>query len=356
MNRLRQIQFAAIGWIIALLVVSLHEGSFAQSKVGTTAAQFLGISVGPRAMAMGGAYVGESQDVTAIYWNPGAFVQSGKTQFAFSNTDWLVGSKFRWFGLMYNADGANALGISLTQLDYGSDEVTTVQSPEGTGQQWSAQDLAIGLSYSHRLTDNFSLGGSAKYISQSIWNETASSFTFDAGLLYVTGFNGMRLGMSMSNFGGDLAMSGSDLLQRVDIDPNNPGGNKTLVANMKTDPWPMPLLFRVGVAMDAIKTEDVSLTVVGDALRPSDNDMSFNFGGEIGWHNMLFARGGYQSLVTMNSQEQLGWRSSNSEQGLSLGAGIKYATSDIGTLEVNYAFTKFGVFDNLSTFEVAIGF
>ena len=120
-------------------------GAAAQSKVGTTAAQFLGIPVGARAIAMGGAYVAANQDVSSIYWNPGAVVQAGASEFAFVNTDWLVGTKFRWFGLVLNLDGDNAIGASVTDMDYGQGDVTTVASPEGTGETWSAADLAVSL-------------------------------------------------------------------------------------------------------------------------------------------------------------------------------------------------------------------
>jgi len=331
--------FAATLWII------LAGTASSQSKVGTTAAQFLGIAVGPRAIAMGGASVASSEDVSSLYWNPGAFAQAGKSQLMFTNTQWLVGTKFRWLGLMYNLDGSNAVGVSLTQLDYGDDEVTTTTSPEGTGLRWSAQDIAIAISYARLLTDKFSLGGTAKYVSQSIWNESASSFTFDLGLLYVTEFSGLRLGMSMSNFGGDLTMDGQDLYYRVDIDPNNPGGNKTLVAKLKTDAWPMPLLFRVGVAMDIVKTSEVRLTLAGDAQHPIDNVETVNLGSEVGWHDMLFLRAGYMSLFDPNSEE-----------GITLGAGLKYSLEGGGSLELNYAFNKFGVFDNINTIGLAIGF
>ena len=40
------------------------------SKVGTTGAAFLEIGIGARAVAMGNAFVGTANDVTALYWNP----------------------------------------------------------------------------------------------------------------------------------------------------------------------------------------------------------------------------------------------------------------------------------------------
>jgi hypothetical protein len=337
--------------LIAALAL-VHLPMRGQSKVGTTAAQFLGISVGARAIAMGSAYVASTTDVSSLYWNPGAIIQADKSEFNFTNTQWLVGTKFRWFGLMLNLDGENALGLSLTQLNYGEEEVTTVTSPEGTGENWSAQDIAVALSYARRLTDRFSIGASAKYINQSIYNETASNLTFDLGLLYTTEFNGLRIGMSMSNFGGDLQLSGRDLLNQVDIDPGNAGGNKTLVANLKTDAWSMPLLFRVGVAMDVIKNDMFRATVGLDGLRPSDNALSANVGAELAYQEMVFLRGGYKSFYN----DQDAFSRGNQQEGLSLGAGVRYAIQGATAIQVDYAFSKFGLFGNLSTIDLSIGF
>ena len=330
-----------IGALLAVLL--FHAGASGQSKVGTTAGQFLGISVGPRAAAMGSAYVASNEDVTSLYWNPGAVAQAGKSQLIFSNTDWLVGTKFRWLGFLLSLDEDNAVGVSLTQLDYGEEDVTTVAAPNGTGERWSAQDLAIAFTYSRRLTDRFSMGASVKYIDQRVWNESATAFAFDLGLLFVTGFNDMRLGVSMTNFGGDLKLDGRDLLQRVDIDPANSGSNKALVGSIKTDPWPIPLSFRVGVAMDVYKDDMLRLTLATDALMPNDNDGSVNVGGEFGWSDMVFLRGGYKSVFAESA-----------EDGLSLGAGLKYTAAGIGALEVHYAWTQFGAFGNLNT--IALGF
>ncbi len=338
--------FRGAGFLcIAAGLSTLPSSALAQSKVGTSSAQFLGISVGPKAMGMGGAYVASNSDATLLFWNPGAFAQTNKTQVVFSHTDWLVGTKFRWVGLMLKVGDEDAVGLSLTQLDYGEEEVTTVASPAGTGERWSANDIAIALSYSRRLTDRFSLGGSFKYIGQSIWNESATTFAIDLGLLFVTDFNDLRLGVAMSNFGGDLKLDGEDLFKRVDIDPGNPGGNKTLVGGLKTDGWPLPLVFRVGLAMDVLRASDFNVTIAADAIRPSDNVETVNVGGEFGWNNMVFLRGGYKSLFGQDSEE-----------GLALGAGLKYAAEGLGSIEVNYAYTEFGLFGNLNTIAVAIGF
>lgn len=332
-------QFLAVAFALAWVPLC------GQTKVATTAAQFLGISVGPKATGMGDAFVASSEDVSTIYWNPGAFAASGRSEMMFSNTNWLAGTKFRWFGFMLNLDGTNAVAVSLTNLDYGEDEVNTVLLPDGTGERWTAQDVALAVSYSRRLTDRFSMGGSVKYISQTIWNESASTIAFDLGLLFTTGFHDMRLGMSFSNFGGDMTLDGRDLLQRVDIDPANSGSNKTLVGKLKTDPWPIPLFFRVGAAMDIIKNDQMILTVAADAVRPNDNVEYVNVGGQVGWNNLIFLRGGYRSLFKQDAEE-----------GLSLGAGVRYNFEGLATMEVNYAYSQFGLFGNLNTIALAVSF
>jgi hypothetical protein len=331
--------------IITCFVVMGYAAAVAQTKVGTTAGQFLGISVGARATGMGGASVATANDVSAIYFNPGTFSQSHKTEVLVSTTDWLVGSKFRWLGAMLDVDGTSAIGVSVTQLSYGEEGVTTENYPDGTGERWSAQDVAVALSYSRNLTDRFSMGGSCKYINQSIWNESASTFAFDIGLLFVTGFHDMRLGMSISNFGGNMKMDGRDLEKVIDIDPSNAGSNKLNVARLTTDPWPIPLLFRVGVAADVIKNESTQVTVECDAIRPSDNVEVVNLGAEVIVMQIVSFRAGYKSLFQTESEE-----------GLTLGAGLQYRQNNDMGIEVNYAYQKFGRFGNMNTFSIAILF
>ncbi len=329
----------------AAMIFALQTTGFAQTKVGTTAAPFLGIGIGSKAVAMGGAFVATADDASALYWNPAGIARHARTQAAFTRADWLVGSTLNWAAVTIAFDADNAIGISLTFLDYGEGEVTTIAFPDGTGNRWSASDLAAGLSYARNLTDRFTIGGTVKYIRQKVWNETATAFAMDVGLIYITRFNGMRLGMSISNFGTEMQLSGKDLLKQIDLAPDIAGNNRQTTALLRTDSWTLPLLFRVGLAMDAIKTPDHRLTVAVDALYPNDNDQSLNLGAEYSWKNAVFLRGGYKSLGIPNSEE-----------GLTLGAGLKYKMSSTVRAVVDYAYESFGIFDNIKKITVAVEF
>jgi len=322
-----------------------HSWLFGQAKVGTTTAPFLGISVTPRATSMGGAFVAVANDVSALYYNPGGLGRITGSQLLFSHTEWLMGTNFNWVGFGLNLDGTNAIGACITQLDYGEEEVTTVDQPEGTGSKWGANDLAAALSYTRNLTDRFSIGGSVKYIQQKIYNESGSAFALDIGLLFTTQFKDMKLGMSISNFGTDLKFDGKDLLHRVDLDKDIIGHNETIVAKLKTESWPLPLFFRVGLAMDAVKTATTRFTVAVDAFRPSDNTEIINVGSEFSFNNWAFLRAGYKSLFREDSEE-----------GLTFGAGLNYRFGTAGTWSLDYCFMDFGLFESIHMFSVKFAF
>jgi len=69
--------------LIMIILLFVTSGLIAQefisdvSKVGTTAAPFLSIEVGSRAIGMGGAFVALANDASALYWNPAGLARMG---------------------------------------------------------------------------------------------------------------------------------------------------------------------------------------------------------------------------------------------------------------------------------------
>ena len=321
---------------IALAVIS------AQSKVGTSAAQFLGIGVGPKSIAMGSAFTSIADDASTLYWNPGAISRLSESQTMFSNTNWLVNTNIHLLAGVLKINQSNAIGIFITQLDYGEEEITDLYNQSGTGLYWKASDLVTGISYARNLTNRFSIGGSFKYISQKIYNESASSVGLDVGLLYQSLNDKFRIGMSISNFGPDMQLDGKDLLKTIDLDPDNSGHNETIVAKLKTDAWPLPLFFRVGISTDVISTDVVDLTLASDFFMPSDDVESVNFGLQAGFLDRVFLRAGYKAIGD-----------SASEEGLTFGLGAKIHISGLGFV-VDYAAQDFGKFGYIQHWGMSI--
>ncbi len=318
---------------------------FSQSKVGSTSAPFLNIGIGPRAISMGGAFVATASDVSSLYWNPAGASRSSTNEAMFSHSSWFADINYNWAGAMLKLGDAGTVGLNLTYLDYGDMEITTLAEQDGTGQFFTAYDLSMGLTYAYNLTDRFSLGGTVKYIQSKIWNTSASAFAMDIGVLFHSDIYGLRIGATITNFGTGMEMDGKDLLVQHDIDPNNYGNNDQILASLQTDEFPLPLTFRIGLAMDVVDSEEHRVTLAADALHPNDNDESLNIGGEYMFNNLIAFRVGYKSLFLTNSEE-----------GLTAGVGLNYNfTTDFG-VRIDYAYQDFGMLDYTQHFSLGIKF
>jgi len=329
--------------LILLLFLSLST-VHAQTKVGISAFPFLGIGAGPKALSMGSANIATASDASSIFWNPGAIAQLEGNQISFSNTKWLVNTDVTYFGAVMNLGAGNTVGISYYNLDYGEEKVTTVLNQTGTGEKWSANDMAIGLTYARLLTDRFSLGGTVKFIQSNIWHESAQSVAVDVGLLFKTQLDGLRIGIAIQNYGSDAQWDGSDLYVKYDSDPDALGNNETLTAKMKTETWALPLFFRMGVAYTKNIGDMNKITLATDAFVPSDNEEQLNFGLEWEFFNQFALRAGYKGIGYEDSQE-----------GLTLGGGLKIRVSNLG-LMLDYSYQEFEYFDNVQTFGLGIFF
>jgi opacity protein-like surface antigen len=294
---------------------------------------------------MGGAFVATASDVSSLYWNPAGASRSNTNEAMFSHSSWFADINYNWAGAMLKLGDAGTVGLNLTYLDYGEMEITTLAEQDGTGQFFSAYDLSMGLTYAYNLTDRFSLGGTVKYIQSKIWNTSASSFAMDFGVLFHSDIYGLRIGATITNFGTEMQMDGKDLLVQHDIDPNNYGNNDQILATLQTDEFPLPLTFRIGLAMDVLNSEEHRITLATDALHPNDNDESVNVGAEYMFNNLIAFRVGYKSLFL-----------DNSEEGLTAGVGLNYNFTNEFGVRVDYAYQDFGVLDYTQHFSLGIKF
>ena len=317
------------------------------SKVGTASAQFLKIGIGARPAAMGEAYAALANDASALYWNPAGLTQLRQRSLAVSHTEWFAGIAHDFIGIVLPYGSSAAFGLSVITLNTGEQEVTTVRQPEGTGINYDVSDIAIGLTYARSLTDRFSAAITVKYVRQNAYNESASAVAFDLGTMLDTGYRGLKVGMCMSNFGGSMQLDGRDLIASTDLD-REITGNYNTDARLKTEPWPLPLNFRVGLAMDLVgdsrtflPMDSHRLTLAIDGNHPNDNEERVNFGVEYAWREIFFARAGYKSNYDVED-----W---------TYGFGLKL---DVGSTNLNfdYALVDFKDLGKVSRFSLGFDF
>ncbi|HEX9006918.1 MAG TPA: PorV/PorQ family protein, partial [Bacteroidota bacterium] len=194
--------------------LSQGQGVINVSKSGTVAATFLEIPVGAAAVGLGGAFVSLANDATALYWNPAGTATFQHAEALVQHTAWIGDTKHDFAALVVPLGSFGTLGLSFISLSMSDMAVRTVDRPEGTGEFFSAGDIAIGISYARTLSDRFSIGFTGKYIQQSIWHESANAIALDAGTTFRTDLlGGLTIGAALTNFGTTMQMSGRDTRQ-----------------------------------------------------------------------------------------------------------------------------------------------
>lgn len=323
----------------------LYAGSaFAQSgstaaedlqKIGSGGGQFLKIGVGARATGMGGAYSGLSNDITSIYWNAAGIADVEGIAANFSYTQWFAGLSHNFVAASLPVGEQYRAAISITSFSSGDIQQTTLTSPQGTGTYYSLSDLAIGLTFGGKLTDQFSFGFTGKYIQQQFSNLSSSGLVLDIGTMYRTDIQGLRLGFSINNLGGEFQYTGQDLVQKTS--QTNGLGQRPIETELVAKSYSLPLSFRAGLAADVIENDEMNkLVVAADFETFSDAPEQYAFGAEYTWNDFVSLRAGYRI-----GQRQLG---------VAAGAGLKYESGGFkGSLDYSVTPTEdFGLMNRLS--------
>ncbi|MBN2425908.1 MAG: PorV/PorQ family protein [Calditrichaceae bacterium] len=327
--------------LITILFLLFFSGSvFAGvSKTGTSASKFLSFSIGPRAIAMGGAFSSICNDASAMYWNSAGIAQLGKNEVMFTHTNWLADIQINYVGLVMPLGQFGNIGVNITAMTMGDMEETTEFYPEGTGNTFGAGSYAFGLSYGRYLYTNFMIGVNLKYIRENISQSNAQGLAIDIGTIFTTPFWGVKFATSITNFGTKMQMTGDDMLIKKGLDDTRSGSNDQLDTYLATDAFELPLRLQIGVSKDLLISEQ-RLTLAFDAAHPNDNTEYVNFGAELALLNeMVFLRGGYKTLFIEYPEE-----------GLTLGGGFNYNHFDSYGLQVDYAYQQMKYLGDLHTF------
>ena len=320
-------------YIIGLILCSV---SFSQdnvdivTKVATSAANWLKLETGTRAIGMSGAYTAAGNDVSGIPYNP-ASVSFIKGQEGFlSTTQYVAGITYNVLGYATNMSGVDYAGIHLFFLDSGSMDVTNEFYPDGTGETFSMTGLCVRGTYARRVTNRLRIGFTGKYIRESIYTTFMESFALDIGSHFDTGLWGFKLGMSISNLGPEVQFEGDGLQFEWDSTPSN-------VCNKITESFRLPLTFRLGFSNEImgpgskfIDSKNHKLVLAFDAINPIDYTLYYTMGMEYALRDMFFIRAGTHL--------------DHDTADLSLGAGIEFNIRDY-IFGMDYAFVSYGILD-----------
>lgn len=169
------------------------------ARAQETGLGFLRIGTNAAASAMGDAQVASSRDAFSTYWNPAGLAAASTNSVSASHRIWIADVRTYDLAARFQAGEKGGIGLFVTAVDNGDFEQRDqpVPEPEGT---FGAQFLSIGASYG-RSFGPVRAGVTAKYLSERIFNESASGYAFDAGLQAGLLGEKMRLGAAIQNVG-----------------------------------------------------------------------------------------------------------------------------------------------------------
>ncbi|MBN1540913.1 PorV/PorQ family protein [candidate division KSB1 bacterium] len=324
--------------MISLLLLPSFCGILAaDKKLAQTGFQFLSIPPHARSAAMGEAFTTIDGRSSSLFYNPANMARMDCfMDFSFTKQNWIADINLISASFAVNpARGAyGTLGFSLMTVDYGEIQGTRVDAGSDAGyidtETYSPGAFVVGTGYGIALTDRFSVGGQIKYAYQSIGSNTIPILdkndqmvdtetkdnelgvvAYDFGTLYQTGFRSIAFGMSVSNFSPEV--------------------------KYENESFQLPMTFRIGISMDVLdflRVDDSihSLLVSIDALHPRAYSERLNFGIEYLFMDLFALRGGY--LYNYD------------ERGLTAGLGVQKNLNN-RLIAFDYAYTPFGIFDNV---------
>lgn len=307
------------------------------SRVGTSGFQFLKLPTNARNSAMGGviAAVGYG-DAKSALTNPASISDVKGTDVFFSSMKWVADIQYNNLSVVQSLGSFGSVGLNLSYLDYGKmirtenlpdDYGNVIPVTEGLGT-FTAYDMALGLAYSQKITEQLQLGGNVRLVQEKIDDAKTTTWSVDIGTLYWTGLGSFRISMLGKNFGPDAEFTTySGRIERAPVKIR------------------MPMMFILGAAYDImeIKTDfPHRLTIAAEYIKPNDGPEKVNLGAEYFLLHNFYFRGGY--------------RFNYDEDSFTLGFGAEYSVSDDILIKLDYAYLDLGRFNSVSLLTAGIGF
>jgi tetratricopeptide (TPR) repeat protein len=159
--------------------------SFAGAKSGETTATFLTLGVGGRPSAMGEAYAGLAEGVNSLAYNPAGVAYLDVAEVSATHAEWLEGLRYEYVAFAYPFSrgtlGGDVRALTASGIELRTDPLTPTEEPEGS---FGVTDVAVDISYAYPLSRVLALGASAKFISQSIYDASATGGAGDFGVYW----------------------------------------------------------------------------------------------------------------------------------------------------------------------------
>ena len=305
------------------------------AQEGTNVYPFLNIPVSARQAALGGDAVSvRDYDVSFAAVNPGLMNLEQDEMISVNYASYLADSKYGTISYVKDLEEGHLVSLSARYMDYGkmprTDESAVIDG------EFGAMDASIGLGYAYQFDEDWTIAGSASFVTSRIDNYTSMAVVGNAGVTYHNRQSNETLALVFRNFGYQFKTY---------------NGLRENVA------------FRVDLGYTKILDEfPVALTITAHDLQKLNISQDFNNNGqEISWSRKLtdhlsfgaelFPQQAFNIRFGYNVKRgnELAVLDQRSFSGLSAGFGIK-----ISSFRFDYAHVRYHNSSNVNHFGLTL--
>lgn len=160
----------------------------------------------PSTAALGSAAAASLDPFSALWVNPAALAFS-VGQIGATHIDWISDTRMEQLALALGGSQKVSLGISSHLVTTGDIPIRTGPTENPLGA-FEARDFGLGMSAAVRLDSVLSLGLTARFLTQQVFTENASTIGFDLGVMWLQSSR-LRLGASVNNLGSSFSWGDS---------------------------------------------------------------------------------------------------------------------------------------------------
>lgn len=170
------------------------------AQEGTNVYPFLNIPVSARQAALGGDAVSvRDYDVSFAAVNPGLMNLEQDEMISLNYASYLSDSKYGTISYVKDLEEGHLVSLNARYMDYGkmprTDESAMIDG------EFGAMDASIGLGYAYQFDEDWTVAGSASFVSSRIDNYTSMAIVGNAGVTYHNRQSNETLALVFRNFG-----------------------------------------------------------------------------------------------------------------------------------------------------------
>ena len=197
-------------------IISLISALLTYAQESQTAYNFLRLPVSAHVAALGGDNISiVEDDATLIFHNPALINDVSDRSINLNFMTYMEGAKTASAAFVKAAGERGTWGVSAQYMDYGTrKEVSWDNTQLG---DFSARDIAVAGSYAYALSNRFSGGITARFITSHIASYNSLAVGIDLGLNYYLEESALSISAVAKNLGGQVKAY-DDEFERIPLD------------------------------------------------------------------------------------------------------------------------------------------